>query len=392
MIVSEEIYPEYTACALPHYLAGELRRQKLFLKNKKDYAGERIKTAFGQKVIGINPENKRVFLETKSLTYDKLIIAAGSKPITLPIKGINLDGVFTLKSLDDADQISRYIGNTAIVIGSGPIGIETSVALSKRGMQVYLIEELDRIMPKIFDETPSSMLRSIFEERGVRVLTGEKVTSILGNGKVESIVTDQRQIKCDMVISGAGMRPNIELAKQSGVNTGDLGGISVTRRMMTNLDDIYACGDCVQAEDAFTGEHTLCLLWHNAKRQGEVAGYSCSGVFKSYSGSQNITSLDVFGVHAVSFGRIEAEINQHDGIEVIERRTSKNYYRLIISRGRLIGAQSIGDAQDMGVLLYVLIRKDDLNEIKRAIDAGSLPLNPSHYKVAPLFGSKIDSI
>ena len=108
-IVSEETYPEYSACALPNYIAGELERQNLFLRINKDYSREGIKTIFGRKVFAIDPENKKVSLDTKNLAYDKLVIAAGSKPIVPPIKGINLDGVFPLKSLDDADQILSLI-------------------------------------------------------------------------------------------------------------------------------------------------------------------------------------------------------------------------------------------------------------------------------------------
>ena len=133
-IISEEVYPEYCACALPQYLAGELKRVKVFLRTKKDYSREGIKTIFGRKVTQVSPESKEVFLGNKSLTYDKLIIATGSKPIIPPIKGVNLDGVFSLKSLGDADQICRYLGRRAGVVGSGPVGVETSVALNKKGL------------------------------------------------------------------------------------------------------------------------------------------------------------------------------------------------------------------------------------------------------------------
>lgn len=378
-MVSEETYPEYSACALPHYLAGELKRQNLFLRTKKDYSREKIKTIFGQRVVAINPEDKRISFDTKSLSYDKLVIATGSKPMVPPIKGIDLDGVFALKSVDDADQILNYGGKTAVVVGSGPIGVETGAALSKRGLQVYLIELLDRVMPRVFDETPTSLLRDMLEEQGIKVSTGERVTTINGSSKVEGIVTDKRQIECDMVVLGAGMRPNIELAKQSGLKIGGLGGISVTRQMMTNFSDVYACGDCVETEDMFTGELTLSLLWHNAKEQGEVAGYNCSGVAKSYLGSRNITSLDIFDIHLASFGRIEAETSQHEDVEVIERFNGKNYYRLVIAKGRLIGAQFIGGSRDMGVLLYVLARGDNLSEIKQVIGKS---LNPWYYRVA----------
>ncbi len=382
-IISEETYPEYSACALPHYIAGELRRQKLFLRAKKDYSRERIKTIFGQKVIRVSPEEKKVFFDTKSLAYDKLVIATGSKPIVLPLKGVNLNGVFTLKSLDDADQIFNYAGKTAVIIGSGPIGVETSVALTKRGLRVYLVESLNRIMPRVFDERSASLLRDILEERGIKVLTGEAVTSIIGSGKVEGIVTDKQHIKCDMVILSVGMKPNVELAQKSGLNIGKLGGLSVTQQMLTSSRDVYAGGDCVETEDMVTGNRSLSLLWHNAKRQGEVIGYNCCGIPKSYLGSVNITSLDIFGINAASFGRIEAEVSRYKDTEIIERHSGENYYRLILYRERLIGAQSIGNAQDMGALLFALIGRHNLNKIKTVVGKRAfLPLSPWYYRVA----------
>ena len=378
-IVSEEIYPAYSPCALPYYLAGELEKQRLFLKTSKDYSREGIKTIFGQRVIAINPESKRVSLDSKSPAYDKLVIATGSKPIVPPIKGIDLDGVFPLKSLDDADRILHYTGKRAVVVGSGPIGVETSIALHKRGLRVYLIELLDRIMPRVFDETPSSLLRDMLEKEGIEASTGERVTAISGSSRVEGIVTDKRQIECDMVVLGVGMKPNIELAKQSGLKIGGLGGISVTRQMLTSFGDVYACGDCVEAEDFVTGEPALSLLWHNARQQGEVAGYNCSGVARSYPGSQNITSLDIFGIHVASFGRTQSESSQDEDIEVIERLGGEKYRRLIIDRGKLIGAQFIGDFRDMGALLYLLVRRDNLNEVGQATGKGLIPW---HYRVA----------
>ncbi len=378
-IVSEEAYPEYSACALPYYLAGELERKRLFLRTRKDYSGERIKTIFGQKVLAIDPESKRVSLDSKNLAYDKLIIATGGKPIVPPIKGIGLNGVFPLKTLDDTDQIINYAGKTAVVVGSGPIGVETAVALHKRGLRVYLIELLERVMPRVFDETPSSLLREMLEQEGIEVSTGERVVAISGSDRAEGIVTEKRRLECDIVILGAGVKPNIELAKQAGIEIGGLGGISVTRQMMTNSPDIYACGDCVEAEDMISGEPTLSLLWHNARQQGEVAGYNCSGVDRSYSGSQNITSLDIFGIHIASFGCPQAESSQNGDIEIIEKFGGKNYRRLVIAEGKLIGAQFIGDARDMGALLSLQVRKDNLSEFVKAAGRSESPWN---YRVA----------
>ncbi len=382
-IVSEEIHPEYSACALPQYIAGELRRRELFLRTRRDYSREGIKTVFGRKVTRINPEEKAVFFDTRRLAYDKLVIATGSKPIVLPIKGIELDGVFTLKSLGDADQILNYTGKTVVIIGSGPVGVETAMALAERGLQVYLVESLDRIMPRVFDERAASLVRDILEKRGIQVLTSEAVIAITGGDKVRGVLTDKQKIKCDMVILSVGLRPNVELAQMSGLNIGTLGGIDVTRQMMTGSRDIYAGGDCVETEDMITGNQSLSLLWHNAKRQGEVIGYNCCGIPKSYPGSINITCLDVFGTSAVSFGSIEAEVGSHEDIEVIEKHQGKNYNRLIFNRGRLIGVQAIGNVRDTGALLSLMVGKGNLNEIKQMTGKRtSMPLSPWCYRVA----------
>jgi NADH oxidase (H2O2-forming) len=382
-IVSRENYPEYSACAIPHYLAGNISRKKLFLKTGKDYIREKIKTVFGQEVTGIEPEHKRILLDSTKLEYNKLIIATGSTPIVPPLRGINLNGVFTLKSPGDADNILTYGGTTAVVIGSGPVGVEASIALKKQGLQVYLIEVMDRILPRLFDEKPSSILRNIIEENGIRVVTGERVLSIEGSNRVEGIVTDGSQIECDMVLLGAGMRPNVELARQSGINIGEKGGITIDDNMMTSFDDIYACGDCVEAKDKVTGENTLSLLWHNAVQQGEVAGYSCSGIPRKYPGSDSITSLDVFDSHAVSFGYTKAEAGRTEEVEIAESSADENYYSLVISGGRLIGAQSIGNSQDMGALRCLMLRCDDLDEIRRAIYNKIAPLNLWRYRLMP---------
>jgi NADH oxidase (H2O2-forming) len=379
-LISAETYPEYTACALPHYLAGEFERQRLFLKSEEDYPAEGIKTIFGRTVSGIDPEKKQVLLGDESLSYDKLIMATGSRPLVPPIPGVDLEGVFSLKSPGDADRILEGLGQTAVVVGSGPIGVETAISLKKQGDQVYLIELLERIMPKIFDEEAASLVAAILEEKGIRVLTAEKLLQINGQERVEGIVTDKQQIECDQVIMSVGVRPNVELARETGIEVGSLGGIVVSRRMETSLEGIYACGDCVQSRDMANGQEMLSPLWHNAKRQGIIAGYNCLGIDKIYPGSESITSLDVYGTQAVSFGSIAAG-NEAEDVEVIEKYSGDNYYRLVISKGHLIGAQSIGNAQDMGALLYVLLKRENLDKIKSMIEQRITPLNLRHHRV-----------
>jgi NADH oxidase (H2O2-forming) len=189
----------------------------------------------------------------------------------------------------------------------------------------------------------------------------------------------------------AGMRPNSELAKEAGIGVAARGGIIVDRHMATSAPDVFACGDCVEAADLITGAPAMIQLWHNAREQGEVAAYNAAGVPRAFSGSINITSLDVFETHAVSFGTIAADLAQQEGIEVVEEfHGDRDHHRLVIKQGRVVGAQFIGDVKDMGAVLYALIRKDRLSEL-REYGSGrpTMAMLHRHYRLSPFLAKKI---
>jgi NADH oxidase (H2O2-forming) len=381
-IISEEIFPEYSACVLPDYLAGEIKRESVFLKSLDDYLKNNIEVIFGHKVVTIDTYGKRLILDTgKKIFYDKLIIATGGEPIIPPVEGSFRKGVFTLKSMDDVDRISNYQMEKVVVVGSGPIGAEVSIALRKRGFEVWWIELLHWILPKVFDEKPSGILKKAAEEKGIKVLTGEKVVKVLGEESVEGIITDKRKIKCDAVVLAIGIRPNVDLARQAGIEIGEKGGIRVNDQMMTNIKDVYACGDCVETVDSVTNQPTLILLWHNARRQGEIAGYNCVSVSKQYAGSTSVVSLNMFDTWASSIGSPAS--NFKDGeTKVIEKECKEFYYRMVIVDGIIVGAQSIGKVEDMGVLLPLLRKGYGLDKLKKMIENREfLLLSPWYYKI-----------
>lgn len=381
-VISEEIFPQYSACLLPNYLSGEIQRQRVFLKSLDDYSKEAVNTIFGQRVVGIDIKDKRVILDKQSRSYDRLVIATGSKPVVPPIEGINQKGVFTFKSLEDTDKISEGFTEKVVVIGSGPIGIEASVALKKRGCEVFLVELLDQILPTLFDEKPSLFLKKIMQRHGVKVFTEEKAIRISGNGEVEGVITENQKMECDAVILTVGMRPNVELARQAGLKIGKLGGIKVNEQMMTCIEDIYACGDCIETKDAVTGEPTLSLLWHSARQQGDVAAYNCAGIKQKYPGSQNIVGIDIFGDYAISIGGPTNRFN-HKNLEIIEKGDSRSYYRIILANGVPVGIQSINKTEDVGVVLGAIRRRDNINRLKQIVNYEKLlSMNPWSYRIA----------
>lgn len=382
-MISEEPSPEYSACVLSkRYISGEMKREEVFLKAFEDYSKENIRTIFGQKVTGLDIANKKVLLQKGGESYDKLIIATGANPVVPPIEGINKEGIFTLKSLEDADRISNYTGEKAVVIGAGPIGVEASISLRKRDWEVTLVELLGWVLPRAFDERPSLRLRKIIEGHGIRVLTGERAVKFNGDTHVRSVITDKREIECDMVILVLGVRPEVKLAQEAGIEIGNLRGIKVNRQMRTNVEDVYACGDCIQARDIITDEDILSLLWYNAKQQGEIAGYNSVGIKRFYPGAMNISGADILGTYAASIGHT-ADRFKDTGLKIIEGE-NEYYHRLLIAKGVVVGAQVIGNPTNVGPMVSAIRKGDSLQKLQNVIGNENLLFrNPWCYRIYP---------
>ena len=381
-VISEEEEPLYSPCAFYKYLAGEMKKQALFLKMLEDYRREGVRLILGQKVTEVDVKSRKVLIGDRSIYFDKLILATGSKALFPPIKGVDKRGVFPLKTIADAERIFSCTSKKVVVIGSGPIGVEAAASLRKKGLAVGIIEVLNRILPRLFDDKPAALLREIIEDHGVNIFTGEKVIEILGNGAVRGLATDKRQIECDAIIIAAGVRSNTELARQMGLEIGNLGGINTDEHMMTSMEDVYACGDCAQSRDLFTGESAASLLWHNAKKQGWVAGCNCVGKQSKFIGSFDATTVEIFGIYASSIGRSAACFENQSGYDLIEKTSDSNYQGLIVVDNRLIGVQLINKTEHAGLLFSRMLRKDNLVELRKVVhNKKLLSMRPWNYLV-----------
>ncbi len=379
-LISEEPFPLYSRCLLSHYISKEIKRSKIFLKCLSDYEKERIKCILGHKVEKIDPSRKMLFSHGQKLTYDKLILATGARPILPSIEGIQKKGIRVFKSLEDADRILRTKGRKVAVIGSGLIGVQLAIALCKRGWEVCLVEVLDWILPNLFDEKASSIAKRILESKGIKVFTGTKVLGIEGKVRVHGVVTDRtEELKADMVVSAVGMRPNVDIAREAGIKIGELGGILTNDSMETNIRDIFACGDCVEGKDPFLLSPKLSLLWPQAERQGKVAGYNSMGEHRSIQWTPDVVNLDVFGTFAGAIGQ-PARVMRRSDIEIIEAEKNQCYHALVISNGRLVGAQLIGDHEGMGTF-FPLIGKNCEGIFRKVRDDESLVQFPWYYSV-----------
>jgi len=374
-MISAETTPLYSACVLPDYISGKIPRERVFVKTIEDYERLGIQTLFGREVKEIDPIAKKVAMDNgQHRSYDNLILAAGSEAIVF---GEPKQGMFRLKTLNDADEILKHNGKKAVVIGAGAIGIEIGIALYTKAYDVTIIEMLDQILPLGLDQKGADKVKGILEEHGINVFNGERAETIVGENRVEGLVTNKRELECDTLIWAVGMSPRVGLARQAGIEIGDKGGIRVDSHMETSISGIYGCGDCVESNDILTGEAYLNLFWHNANRQGSVAGRNCVGLPADYPGSQNVLNVDVFGNHVAGFGFTEATLQRFQDIDalrgkisdlsVIERERNGSYYRLVILGDRCMGGQFINIDEGVGLLWSLMFRRRSIEELSRIV-------------------------
>lgn len=367
-IVSAEAVPEYDPCSLPYFLGGDCDEKSVFRREAADYQKYGIDILYNSKVVSISPEERVVTTETgEKISYDKLVLAHGGDLFVPPIEGIKNQGVFSCKQFHETVKLRNHKGNRAVVIGSGAIGIEAAEGLKKKGYEVSIVELQGWILPALFDEVTAKKLEKQMEGYGIRVYTNEKVLKLKGEGSVTSVITDQREIPCDTVVIATGVVPGRKLAETAGISTER--GIEVDRYMQTSVENIYACGDCIETTDACTGEMSMFQLKHNAIEQGELVARNILGDNVKYLGAYAFARAHFFDTHSVSFGTTMRGTDCLFGDkELIEKEDGDDYLRIVLLDKKVIGGQAIGRYADaIGFFIGAMWRKDDIDHLRNKI-------------------------
>lgn len=351
VMVLKEPFPLYSPCLLPYYVAGEISRDRLFIEGYSSPETGRVSFLRESKVIEIDPSRKSLTLGRGFLPYDRLILAIGGHGLTPPLPGINLPGVFQFKTLADADGLMDWPGKRAVVVGSGPIGVEAAIALNMRGMEVWLMELADQLLPAILDPAPAGIVQSLLAGAGIKVTVGEQVQGLEGKDRVEAVLTATNRIPADLVVFAVGISPSIDMAEKAGVRVGRTGGIATDPSLRTSDPNIWACGDCIESRDLITGLPALNMLWPNAIAQGSVAGINAMGGTKLYHGSFSFVVVKLFDSFVFSFGPTSQSLAD---CTVTEKKSRKGYARLLTKEERLLGVQIIGDDSWAGITSALL--------------------------------------
>jgi len=398
-LMTQEKTAGYSRCGLPFVIGGQIPSFKdLIVYPLAYFQMLKLNLKTETKVTAINTNEKTVTAvdkagATESLQYDSLVIATGAYAFMPPIRGREKQGILSLRNLEDGEQILQAVQNgakSAVIMGAGLIGLETGVALIERGLKVTVVEMLPQILPHMLDADMAKLVEEHLREKGMCILTEKRVEEFLGGEEVTAIMAGGEKIEADLFISAFGVRANTKLAVDSGISIGETRAIKTNGRMETDVKDIYAAGDCVEAPSILTHKPLCAQLGTIAVRQGKVAGTNAGGGYALFSGILASAVTRLFDTEAGVTGLTEATA-QRGKIEVvtgaISSKTKADYYpnalpikvKLVVEKEsqRIIGAQIIGGeevTQRINAISFGIQKGMTVRELSKADTAYAPPL------------------
>lgn len=352
----------YSACGEPYYISGDVPElNQLIARTPAQFEAQDIGVNLHHEVIEIDTSARTVTARTTDGTrvepYDQLVYATGAQPVLPPIEGIDLDGVFALKSLDDASAINAAVpsAKTAVVIGGGYIGLELAEAFFQRGLETTLITSGQEIMNRSLDPDMGALITNGVTDRGVKVITGLRVRHLTGDSAVTGVATDDGIIDADIVGLGLGSQPVAALAQASGIALGPTGAVSVDDHQRTSVDGVWSAGDCAEAFHRITGQPANVHLGTVANKQGRVAGINLGGDDATFPGilGTAITKFLDLEIARTGVSEFEAKAAGIDYVSAVTGSTTTAGYwpesspmtlKVLAEKGtgRLLGAQIVG--------------------------------------------------
>lgn len=339
VVITKDKDISYAGCGLPYYVGRLIEsRDELIVNTPQKYAGlTGVEVKTGKEAVGLNADRKEITVrDTETGTeeicsYDKLVLAVGASPAVLPVPGTDKQGVFKMRTPDDAIQIRSYAEEhqvkKAVVIGAGFIGLEAAENLKAKGIQVTVIDFASQILPNILDEEMAAYAKKHLLKEGIRVITGTKAEEILGDSEVTGVKTSAGVLGCQLLIMAAGIRPNTDFLTDSGIEM-FRGTIMVDHTMKTSLEDVYAAGDCVMVTNRITGKPQWSPMGSSANMEGRTLAQILSGKEKTYPGVLGTGVVKLPGLNIGRTGLTEEQAKEagYDVITVLAPTDDKAHY------------------------------------------------------------------
>jgi NADPH-dependent 2,4-dienoyl-CoA reductase/sulfur reductase-like enzyme/rhodanese-related sulfurtransferase len=401
-----------STCGLPYYVSGVIKDEDVMVARQPDYFEITLdmEVFTGTRVLAVHPKAHNIEIvnlktdRRSAIGYDKLVLATGSLPAVRDWPGKDLQGIFTITRIPDANAIRDYLagqGNKkeVVIVGAGLIGMEMAEAFITMGCHVTVLEALDGVLPTLLDPDISLLVEKHLREKGVRVLCGQRVSGFHGdeNGRVKKVVAGDKEYPADLVLLALGVRPNVALAKDAGLAIGPTGGIVVNDYLQTGDPDIYAGGDCVENINLITRQPVLSPMGSTANKHGRIIGTNVTGGKDTFPGVLGTAIVKVFDLNVGRVGLNETQAQEAGYatvMSIVPGEEHAGYYpggrdvlvKLVADKatGKLLGGQVVGPgetAKRVDVLATALTFGADV------IDLANLDL-----AYAPPYNSALDPL
>lgn len=330
----------FGACGLPYFVGGFFDDvNNMIARPAEKFRESGIDLNIFHEVIDVDTEAKKLTVKNLTTgeefvdTYDKLMIASGASSIIPPIKNVNIENVSTLKSMSDGIKVKELMNKEEIknvaIIGAGFIGLEAVEAAKKLGKNVVVFQLEDRILPQVFDKEVTDILEEEIRKHDVDLRLEEIVGELVGETKVEKVITNKGEYDADLVIVATGVRPNTSFLKNTNINMLPNGAIIVDEFGKTSVEDVYSAGDCATIQNIVTGQDSYVPLATGANKLGRIVGENLAGANNTFQGSLGSSCIKVMDMEAASTGLTETQAARL-GIEVktkfISDFNQTNYY------------------------------------------------------------------
>lgn len=362
IVFEQSDWVSYSACGEPYYLSGAVPElSQLVARTPEQFWTQSIDARLRHRVTAIDTGSRTVEVEhpdgTASFGYDQLVYATGAAPITLPVAGIDADGVYSLKTLDDAEAIKKAMtgAQRGIVIGGGYIGLEVAEAFREQGLETTLITSGAGVMNRSLDPDMANLATEQIRATGLRVLTNSRIKDIATeDGRVVGVDCEEFY-PADVIVLGLGTKPEVALASAAGLPLGPTGAVAVDERQRTAIPGVWSAGDCAEAFHRVSGRAANVHLGTVANKQGRVAGINLGGDDASFPGILGTAITKYMDVEIARTGLTEEEAVTA-GFKVAAATTSstttagywptaaKLWLKVVAEQGtgRLLGAQIVG--------------------------------------------------
>ncbi len=357
-VVTDEPYHTYSRPLISYLLLGKTDEERMKYRPDGFYEENGVTLLAGKRAEKIDPESKTVLLDDgQALSYDKLLVAAGSRPFVPPIKGLDgVENAFTFMTLDSAKALEKALGpdKRVLILGAGLIGLKCAEGIAGRVGSLTVADLADHILPSILDSEAAAMVQRHIEDHGVSFLLGDGVDSFEGN---TAVLKSGKKVPFDLLVICVGVRPNTSLVSEAGGEVAR--GIRVDPGCATTIPDVYAAGDCTESFDVSSGQERILALLPNAYMQGRCAGTNMAGGEAVYDHAIPMNAIGFFGYHVLTAGTYTGEIYRSaEGCSL---------KKLFYENDRLKGYILLGDVARAGIYTSLIRKETPLSSIDFAL-------------------------